>query len=254
MQMQPEDEGQKRTVTLDSVEGNIRFENVHFAYEEGKGVLHGVTFDAPAGSVTALVGTSGSGKTTIASLAASFLVPTAGKVLIDGKDLSKVTLSSYRRHLGLVLQDDFLFEGTIRENILFPRPDATEADLLAAVKAANVDEFTNRFELGLDTVIGERGVKLSGGKRQRVAIARAILANPKILVLDEATSNLDTESEAYILESLAQLMKGRTTFVIAHRLSTIPKADQILVVEHGNIVERGTHEELILKQGRYFQL
>lgn len=254
MQMQPEDDGKKRTVTLDSIEGNIRFENVHFAYEEGKEVLHGVTFDAPAGSVTALVGTSGSGKTTIASLAASFLVPTAGKVLIDGKDLSKVTLRSYRSHLGVVLQDDFLFEGTIRENILFPRPDATEAELLAAVKAANVDEFTARFELGLDTVIGERGVKLSGGQRQRVAIARAILANPKILVLDEATSNLDTESEAYIQESLAQLMKGRTTFVIAHRLSTIRKADQILVVEHGNIVERGTHEELILKQGRYFQL
>jgi subfamily B ATP-binding cassette protein MsbA len=175
-------------------------------------------------------------------------------ITIDGIDLSKVSLSSYRSQLGVVLQDDFLFEGTIRENILFPRPGATENDLLQAVKAAHVNEFTERFEKGVDTLIGERGVKLSGGQRQRIAIARAILANPKILILDEATSNLDTESEAYIQESLRTLMHGRTTFVIAHRLSTIRQADQILVIENGEIAERGKHEELIEKRGRYFQL
>ena len=175
-------------------------------------------------------------------------------ITLDGIDLSTITLESYRRNLGVVLQDDFLFEGTIRENILFPRPNAAEQALLNAVKAAHVDEFSDRFEDGLDTLIGERGVKLSGGQRQRIAIARAILADPRILILDEATSNLDTESEAYIQESLASLMKGRTTIVIAHRLSTIRKADQILVVERGNIVERGTHDELIEKQGRYFDL
>jgi ABC-type multidrug transport system fused ATPase/permease subunit len=204
--------------------------------------------------VTALVGTSGSGKTTIAGLAASFLTPVSGTVSVDGVDLSKVKLDSYRSQLGVVLQDDFLFEGTIRENILFPRPDATKEDVLTAVRAAHVDEFTDRFTEGLDTLIGERGVKLSGGQRQRIAIARAILANPRILILDEATSNLDTESEAYIQESLKTLMKGRTTFVIAHRLSTIRQADQILVIEQGQIVERGRHEELIEKKGRYFEL
>jgi subfamily B ATP-binding cassette protein MsbA len=175
-------------------------------------------------------------------------------ITIDGIDLSKVSLSSYRSQLGVVLQDDFLFEGTIRENILFPRPDATEDDLFQAVKASHVNEFTERFEKGVDTLIGERGVKLSGGQRQRIAIARAILANPRILILDEATSNLDTESEAYIQESLRTLMHGRTTFVIAHRLSTIRQADQILVIENGEIAERGKHEELIEKKGRYFQL
>jgi subfamily B ATP-binding cassette protein MsbA len=200
------------------------------------------------------VGTSGSGKTTIAGLAASFLNPQGSAITVDGVDLAKISLDSYRSQLGVVLQDDFLFEGTIRENILFPRPNASEEQLLKAVKAAHVHEFTDRFEDGLNTVIGERGVKLSGGQRQRIAIARAILADPRILILDEATSNLDTESEALIQESLRSLMQGRTTFVIAHRLSTIRQADQILVVENGNIAERGRHEELIERKGRYFEL
>ncbi len=244
----------ERTIRAGELKGDVAFENVKFAYEEGKSVLHGINFTAPAGSVTALVGTSGSGKTTIAGLAASFLKPTEGRVTIDGMDLSQVVLSTYRSQLGVVLQDDFLFEGTIRENIMFPRPDASESRLLAAVKAAHVDEFTDRFEQGLDTLIGERGVKLSGGQRQRIAIARAILADPRILILDEATSSLDTESEAFIQESLRMLMKGRTTFVIAHRLSTIRQADQILVIENGMIAERGRHEELIASRGRYYEL
>ncbi|MCB9052722.1 MAG: ABC transporter ATP-binding protein [Lewinellaceae bacterium] len=254
MNMEPEDDPSVRTVQLPSVKGDIRFDQVSFAYIEGKEVVHDITFDAPSGSVTALVGTSGSGKTTIAGLAASFLTPDSGMVTIDGIDLSTVSLSSYRRHLGVVLQDDFLFEGTIRENILFPRPDATEEQLQQAVRAAYVNEFTDRFEDGLDTLIGERGVKLSGGQRQRIAIARAILADPKIIILDEATSNLDTESESLIQKSLNELMQGRTTFVIAHRLSTIRKATQILVIENGRIVERGNHQELIDKQGRYYEL
>ena len=197
---------------------------------------------------------SGSGKTTIAGLAATFLNPDSGMITVDGVDITKVSLNSYRSQLGVVLQDDFLFEGTIRENILFPRPKATEDELIKAVKGAFVQEFTDRFEKGLDTVIGERGVKLSGGQRQRIAIARAILANPRILILDEATSNLDTESESYIQESLRSLMSGRTTFVIAHRLSTIRQTNQILVIENGEIEERGMHDELIEKKGRYFQL
>ncbi len=254
MNMPVEDDPTVRTIKMGPIQGDIIYENVSFAYEEGKNVLNEVSFKAPAGSVTALVGTSGSGKTTIAGLAASFLNPANGTITVDGIDISKISLDSYRSQLGVVLQDDFLFEGTIRENILFPRPKATEEDLQRAVKAAYVDEFTNRFELGLDTVIGERGVKLSGGQRQRIAIARAILANPRVLILDEATSNLDTESESYIQESLKSLMHGRTTFVIAHRLSTIRQADQILVVENGQIAERGKHEELIAKNGRYFQL
>jgi len=249
-----EDAQGNRTLMLPNFKGDIRFQNVSFAYEEGKEVVKGISFDAPAGSVTALVGTSGSGKTTIAGLAASFLNPDSGLITIDGNDLQKVSLKSYRSQLGVVLQDDFLFEGTIKENILFPRPNATEAELQQAVKAAHVQEFTDRFEDGLNTLIGERGVKLSGGQRQRIAIARAILADPKILVLDEATSNLDTESESLIQASLKQLMKGRTTFVIAHRLSTIRQADQILVIENGEIKERGRHEDLIASEGRYFQL
>lgn len=253
MNITPEDDG-TRTIQIESIKGDIQFNDVSFAYEEGKEVVRNINFTAPSGSVTALVGTSGSGKTTIAGLAASFLNPKSGVVTVDGQDLSKVVLDSYRSQLGVVLQDDFLFEGSIRENILFPRPNATEQQVLAAVKAAHVDEFTDRFEKGLETVIGERGVKLSGGQRQRIAIARAILANPRVLILDEATSNLDTESEALIQESLRSLMKGRTTFVIAHRLSTIRQADQILVVEGGSIVERGKHEELIEKKGRYFDL
>jgi ABC-type multidrug transport system fused ATPase/permease subunit len=249
-----EDGSPDRTNKIGPIKGDIQFQGVNFHYEEGKPVLNDISFEAPAGSVTALVGTSGSGKTTIAGIAASFLTPASGIVTVDGQDLSKVVLSSYRCQLGVVLQDDFLFEGTIRENITFPRPDATKDELLQAVKAAHVDEFTNRFDNGLDTLIGERGVKLSGGQRQRIAIARAILANPRILILDEATSNLDTESEAYIQESLKTLLKGRTTFVIAHRLSTIRQADQILVIENGQIAERGRHDELIESKGRYFQL
>lgn len=254
MNMTPEDDGSTRTIKIGAIEGNMEYNNVSFAYEEGKTVLKNISFKAPAGSVTALVGTSGSGKTTIAGLAATFLTPVSGTITVDGIDLSKVNLESYRSQLGVVLQDDFLFEGTIRENILFPRPDATLEQLQSAVRAAHVHEFTDRFENGLDTIIGERGVKLSGGQRQRIAIARAILANPRILILDEATSNLDTESESLIQESLKSLMKGRTTFVIAHRLSTIRQADQILVIEHGSIVEYGKHQELIDKKGRYFEL
>jgi len=254
MNTQIEDDPTVRTIKIGEIKGEIVYSNVSFAYEEGKNVLNKVSFKASVGSVTALVGTSGSGKTTIAGLAASFLNPISGTITVDGVDMSKVSLDSYRSQLGVVLQDDFLFEGTIRENILFPRPKATEQELQQAVKAAYVDEFTNRFELGLDTVIGERGVKLSGGQRQRIAIARAILANPRVLILDEATSNLDTESESYIQESLKSLMHGRTTFVIAHRLSTIRQADQILVIENGQIAEQGKHDELIAKNGRYFQL
>jgi ABC-type multidrug transport system fused ATPase/permease subunit len=249
-----EDDGTVRSTQIGPIKGDITYNNVWFEYEEGKSVLKDVNFTAPSGSVTALVGTSGSGKTTIAGLAASYLNPTQGTITVDGIDLSNVSLNSYRSQLGVVLQDDFLFEGTIRENILFPRPQASEEQLLKAVKAAHVNEFSDRFEKGLDTVIGERGVKLSGGQRQRIAIARAILADPRILILDEATSNLDTESEAYIQESLRSLMKGRTTFVIAHRLSTIRQADQILVIESGQIQERGKHQELIDKKGRYYEL
>jgi subfamily B ATP-binding cassette protein MsbA len=254
LNMQPEDDSAVRTIKIGPIKGDIVYKNVDFEYEPGKPVLQNVSFSAGPGTVTALVGTSGSGKTTIAGLVASFLNPTNGTITVDGTDLSKVSLDSYRSQLGVVLQDDFLFEGTIRENILFPRPGATEDRLINAVKAAHVNEFTDRFEKGLDTVIGERGVKLSGGQRQRVAIARAILADPRILILDEATSNLDTESESYIQESLKRLMRGRTTFVIAHRLSTIRQADQILVIEQGKIVESGKHEELINTKGRYFEL
>jgi subfamily B ATP-binding cassette protein MsbA len=249
-----ESDDKKRKIELHDFKGDILFDKVSFSYEEGKEVVKEISFEAPAGSVTALVGTSGSGKTTIAGLAASFLNPDSGEISLDGNDLGEVTLESYRSRLGVVLQDDFLFEGTIRENILFPRPDATEDQLQQAVHAAHVQEFTDRFEDGLDTLIGERGVKLSGGQRQRIAIARAILADPKILILDEATSNLDTESETLIQASLKELMKGRTTFVIAHRLSTIRQADQILVIEQGEIVERGKHDELIALEGRYYQL
>ena len=243
-----------RTLKLNQIEGNVSFKNISFSYDDKTEVLHDISFEAPKGSVTALVGSSGSGKSTIAGLATAFLNPNSGKVLIDGVDLAKVDLKSFRSQLGVVLQDDFLYEGTIRENILFPRPNATEEELVVAVEGAYVNEFTDRFEEGLDTLIGERGVKLSGGQRQRISIARALLAKPKIVILDEATSNLDTQSEAFIQKSLAVLMRDRTTFVIAHRLSTIQKADQILVVEEGDIVECGKHEELIKRKGRYFEL
>lgn len=254
MNMTPEADEENRTIILENIRGDIAFNDVSFAYEEDKEVLHNISFEVKSGSVVALVGSSGSGKSTIAGLAATFLNPESGTITIDGKDLSKVNLNSYRKNLGVVLQDEFLFEGTIRQNILFPRPKASEEEVQAAVKAAYVNEFTDRFEDGLETLIGERGVKLSGGQRQRIAIARAVLANPKILILDEATSNLDTESEALIQKSLATLTEGRTTFVIAHRLSTIRKANQILVIENGRIAEQGTHDELIAKEGRYYHL
>lgn len=254
MNQQAEDEDEQRNITLKTFRGDLEFDQVSFAYEENKDVLTNINFKAPSGSVIALVGSSGSGKSTIAGLSATFLNPKSGVITVDGQDITKVKLNSFRKHLGVVLQDEFLFEGTIKENILFPRPNATETQLQYAVEAAYVNEFTDRFEDGLNTLIGERGVKLSGGQRQRIAIARAILADPKIIILDEATSNLDTESEVLIQKSLAQLTKNRTTIVIAHRLSTIRKADQILVVEQGQIVERGTHDELIKIQGRYHDL
>ncbi|MEX0290890.1 MAG: ABC transporter ATP-binding protein [Flavobacteriaceae bacterium] len=254
MNITAEAEEKDRTIFLEQIHGDMIFDRVSFAYEEDKEVLHDVSFRARSGEVIALVGSSGSGKSTIAGLAASFLTPQSGSITIDGQDLSKVNLNSFRKYLGVVLQDDFLFEGSIRENILFPRPNASEEELLNAVNSAYVNEFTDRFEEGLDTLIGERGIKLSGGQRQRIAIARAVLADPKILILDEATSNLDTESEALIQKSLAELTKGRTTFVIAHRLSTIRKADQILVIEDGRIAEQGTHDELIASEGRYYNL
>jgi len=254
MNMQSEANDELRTIELNKIVGDVEFKDVSFSYEKGKEVVHNISFKADSGSVTALVGSSGSGKSTLASLVSSFINPDSGVILIDGNDISKVSLNSFRSQLGVVLQDDFLFEGTIRDNILFPRPNATEEQVLEAVKAAYVNEFTDRFDDGLDTMIGERGVKLSGGQRQRIAIARAVLANPRILILDEATSNLDTESESLIQKSLADLMKGRTTFVIAHRLSTIRQANQILVIEHGKIAEQGNHNELIESKGRYFDL
>ena len=254
MNMTPEADADLRTEVLENFKGHIVFENIRFSYEENKEVLHNISFEAKPGEVVALVGSSGSGKSTIAGLAATFLNPQEGIISVDGHDITKVDLNSFRKNLGVVLQDEFLFEGSIKQNILFSRPQATEEELQAAVRAAYVNEFTDRFEDGLDTLIGERGVKLSGGQRQRIAIARAVLANPKILILDEATSNLDTESEALIQKSLATLTKGRTTFVIAHRLSTIRKADQILVIENGQIAERGTHDELISSEGRYHNL
>ncbi|MEJ6600485.1 MAG: ABC transporter ATP-binding protein [Crocinitomicaceae bacterium] len=254
LDMKEEDDPEVRTEFLTDIKGDIVFNDVSFSYEESKEVLHNISFEAKPGSVTALVGSSGSGKSTIAGLVATFLNPESGKITIDSIDLAKVNLSSFRQNLAVVLQDDFLFEGTIRENVIFPRPDATETQVQEAIEGAYVSEFTDRFEDGLDTVIGERGVKLSGGQRQRISIARAILADPKIIILDEATSNLDTESESFIQKSLNLLMKDRTTFVIAHRLSTIRQADQILVIEEGKIAESGTHDELLASEGRYHEL
>ena len=232
----------------------MRFNDVNFAYEPDKPVLHDISFHAEPGTVTALVGSSGSGKSTIISLICAFHAPDSGTILVDGIDLSTVQLDSYRTQLGVVLQETFLFDGTIRENVMFSRPDATEEQILDACAIARVDEFAERFPDGYDTIVGERGVKLSGGQRQRVSIARAILADPRILILDEATSTLDSETEAMIQDGLSYLMQGRTTFVIAHRLSTIRRADQILVVEAGQIVERGTHESLYALGGRYYDL
>jgi subfamily B ATP-binding cassette protein MsbA len=250
----PEDEDPRRVRSIGPIEGRVIFENVDFAYDAAKPVLYDINFESQPGTVTALVGPSGSGKSTIISLIAAFHEPGAGKILLDGADLSAVRLDAYRTQLGVVLQDTFLFDGTIRENVAFARLNATEAEILDACRIARVDEFAERFEKKYDTIVGERGVKLSGGQRQRVSIARAILANPRILILDEATSSLDSESEAAIQEGLAYLMKGRTTFVIAHRLSTIRRADQILVVEDGRIVERGTHQSLYDLRGRYYDL
>ncbi len=249
-----EDDDPRRTVVMPAVRGHVRFEDVSFAYEPNKPVLRHIEFEAPPGTVIALVGSSGSGKSTLAALAASFLTPDEGQVRVDGVDLAEVQLASYRSQLGLVLQDDFLFDGTIRENLLFARADATPEEVEEAARRAFVTEFTDRFPLRLETVIGERGIKLSGGQRQRVTIARAILAEPRILILDEATSSLDTESEAFIQQSLQGLLRERTTFVIAHRLSTIRRADLILVIENGQVVERGRHDELMEAGGRYHKL
>ena len=250
----PEDEDLSRNVRLDRLRGQIIFERVSFAYASSKPVLIDINFESEPGTVTALVGPSGAGKSTLIGLLAAFYTPTSGRVLIDGVDLSRARLDSYRTQLGVVLQDTFLFDGTIRENVAFGRPDATEEEILAACRIARVDEFADTFEKKYDTVVGERGVKLSGGQKQRVSIARAILADPRILILDEATSSLDSESEALIQEGLKYLMRGRTTFVIAHRLSTIRRADQILVIEAGRIIERGTHESLYAAAGRYYDL
>jgi ABC-type multidrug transport system fused ATPase/permease subunit len=249
-----EDDDPRRSTSLGEIRGQVRFENVSFAYEPGKPVLQEVSFAAEPGTVTALVGSSGSGKSTTIGLIAAFHTPSEGRVLVDGADLATVRLASYRTQLGVVLQDTFLFDGSIRENIAFARPSATEAEILEACRIARVDEFAERFPDRYDTIVGERGVKLSGGQRQRVSIARAILANPRILILDEATSSLDSESEQLIQEGLKYLMQGRTTFVIAHRLSTIRRADQILVMEEGRIVERGDHQSLYAAGGRYYDL
>ena len=243
-----------RTVQIPPIRGTVKFENVEFAYEPEKPVLHGISFVAQPGTVTALVGSSGSGKSTIISLLCAFHTPSTGRVLVDDIDLAHVDLNTFRSQLGVVLQDSFLFDGTIRENIMFSRPDATEEQFLAACRVARVDEFAERFPDTYDTIVGERGVKLSGGQRQRLSIARALLAEPRILILDEATSSLDSESEAMIQAGLNQLMQGRTTFVIAHRLSTIRRADQILVIEQGKVVERGNHAELFALGGRYYDL
>ena len=250
----PEDEDTRRNRSIGSIQGVVSFQHVTFAYDESRPVLHDVSFESRPGTATALVGPSGSGKSTIISLIAAFHAPTEGVVQVDGTDLSTVRLNAYRTQLGVVLQDTFLFDGTIRENVAFSRPGASDREILEACRIAHVDEFAERFDKQYETIVGERGVKLSGGQRQRVSIARAILANPRILILDEATSSLDSESEAAIQAGLAYLMEGRTTFVIAHRLSTIRRAEQILVVEQGRIVERGTHQSLYDLGGRYYDL
>jgi subfamily B ATP-binding cassette protein MsbA len=253
-QMATEDEEDASRASLPTIAGEVAFDDVTFEYVSGRPVLKHVSFNAPAGSTTALVGSSGSGKSTLISLVMAFNRPLSGRVTVDGHDLSAVKLRDYRQHLGVVLQDNFLFDGTVAENIAYSKPHATREEIVAVSRIAHCDEFVQAFEKGYDTIVGERGVRLSGGQRQRVAIARAILADPRILILDEATSSLDSESEALIQDGLKALRRGRTTFVIAHRLSTIMSADQILVLEGGEIVERGTHEELLSARGRYRQL
>lgn len=253
-QVPTEGEQQASLERMEQLNGDIEFQDVWFEYEEGVPVLKGISFMAPAGKTTALVGSSGSGKSTLIGLVMAFHYPKTGCMFVDGRDIKNIRLRDYRSRLGVVLQDNFLFEGTITENIRYSKPDATEAEIREAGRIAHCDEFVSRFEKGYETIVGERGVKLSGGQRQRVAIARAILADPRILILDEATSSLDSESEALIQDGLNKLRTGRTTFVIAHRLSTIRSADQILVVEGGKIVERGTHSELIDLNGRYREL
>jgi len=250
----PEDTDPDRVVSVPNLVGEVRFDNVGFAYASGRAVLHGISFEAPPGTVTALVGPSGAGKSTVIGLIAAFHTAHPGTVYVDGVDLSTVRLESYRAHLGVVFQETFLFDGTILENVAFSRPHATRKQILEACRIARVDEFAEMLDSGYDTIVGERGVKLSGGQRQRISIARAILANPRILILDEATSSLDSESECLIQEGLYQLMQGRTTFVIAHRLSTIRRADQILVLERGRVVEKGKHAGLLAMEGRYSEL
>lgn len=250
----PEDPDPRRTVRPGALTGRVVFEGVGFAYDPARPVLAGVSFAAEPGTVTALVGPSGAGKSTMIGLIAAFYTPTSGRVLVDGLDLATVALDAYRAQLGVVLQETFLFDGSIRENVAFSRPEAGLDEVLAACRIARVDEFAESFEKDYETIVGERGVRLSGGQRQRVSIARAILADPRLLILDEATSSLDSESEALIQQGLAHLMRGRTTFVIAHRLSTIRRADQILVVEQGRIVERGAHAELLAAKGRYHEM
>jgi subfamily B ATP-binding cassette protein MsbA len=252
--MATEDEEDEERAPLGALKGEVAFDDVSFEYNPGVPVLKHVSFSAPAGSTTALVGSSGSGKSTLISLVMAFNRPLSGRVLVDGRDLMEVKLRDFREHLGVVLQDNFLFDGSIADNIAFARPHAAREEIIAVSRIAHCDEFIQEFEQGYDTIVGERGVRLSGGQRQRVAIARAILANPRLLILDEATSSLDSESEAMIQDGLRSLRQGRTTFVIAHRLSTIRSSDQILVLEHGEIVEHGTHDELLEKNGRYRQL
>jgi subfamily B ATP-binding cassette protein MsbA len=254
METPTEDEESEGALPVHTVRGDVSFQDVWFEYDEGVPVLKGIDFHAPAGTTTALVGSSGSGKSTLVSLVMAFNRPKAGRITVDGTDLAELRLRDYRAQLGVVLQDNFLFDGTVADNIRFARPDATREEIEATARIANADEFIRGFPEGYDSVVGERGIKLSGGQRQRIAIARAILADPRILILDEATSSLDSESEALIQEGLRRLRQGRTSFVIAHRLSTIRSSDQILVLEHGEIVERGTHAQLMALGGRYREL